>query len=222
MKTWVISDTHCLHRQLKVPEGIDTIIHAGDSTNSYDLISNQREFHDFKDWFLNLPVKNKIIIAGNHDAWATKHYNVLDLKSQGIVYLEHEYAKVEGKLIFGSPYVPTFGTWHFMKDRGKISRYWEALIEDIDILITHGPPKGILDLSENRNYVLEQVGDSALLKQIEKLKPKLHIFGHIHDFKTCKNAGILKIGDTTFINAAVVEDGRFAFGPVNNGHIIEI
>lgn len=222
MKIWMISDTHGLHKQLQVPKGIDIVIHGGDSTNYYHLIDNQVEFHDFKNWFMNLPIKNKILIAGNHDAWATKLYNVEDLKSQDIIYLEHEVAVVEGLTIFGSPYTPTFGNWYFNKDRGKIARYWEILGTNIDILVTHGPPKGILDLTENRDYSLEQCGDSALYKKIMEIKPKFHIFGHIHDFKGCRNAGMLKRDGITFINAAVVEDGRFERGPINNGHIIEI
>ena len=222
MKTWVISDTHGWHKSLQVPEGIDTIIHAGDSTNAFNLYTNIPEFHDFKIWFLDLPIKNKILIAGNHDAWATKRYNIDDLKSQNVIYLEHEAAIVEGKTIFGSPYTPTFGNWHFMKDRAKLSRYWEILGTNIDILITHGPPKGILDLTENRDYTLEQVGDGALYKKVIKVKPTYHIFGHVHDVKQCRNAGILQRDGITFINAAVVEDGKFEQGPINNGHIINI
>lgn len=222
MKTWIISDSHGLHKQLQVPEGIDTIIHAGDSTNYHNLLQNQVEFHDFKNWFLDLPIKNKVLIAGNHDAWATKLYNVEDLKSQGIIYLEHEVAIVEGKTIFGSPYTPSFGDWYHMKDRGKISRYWEIIGSNIDVLVTHGPPKGILDLTENRDYSLEQCGDNALYKRVMQMKPRFHVFGHIHDFKDCRNTGILKRGDTTFINAALVEDGRFDKGILHNGYIMEV
>ena len=222
MKTWIISDTHGHHRSLKVPEGIETIIHAGDSTNFYNLYDNIPEFHDFKTWFLDLPIKNKILIAGNHDAWATKKYNIDDMKGVGVIYLEHEAAIVEGHTIFGSPYTPNFGNWYFMKDRAKLSRYWEILGTNIDVLITHGPPKGILDLTENPDYTLEQCGDGALYKKVMKVKPTYHIFGHIHDCKECRNAGMLKRDGITFINAAVIEDGRFDKGPINNGHIIEI
>lgn len=221
MKAWILSDSHGFHKQLQVPK-VDMVIHAGDSTNYYDLLDNQIEFHDFKDWFFDLPIQHKILIGGNHDAWATKKYNVDDLKSQGVIYLEHGYADIDNRVIFGSPYTPNFGNWYFMKDRGKIARYWEDLEKNIDVLITHGPPKGILDLTENRDYSLEQCGDNALYKKVIQVKPKFHIFGHIHDFKDCKNTGMLKRGDTTFINAALVEDGRFEKGILHNGYIIEI
>lgn len=222
IKTWVISDTHSTHRRLRIPDGVDMVIHSGDSTNYYNYTDNLLEFHDFKDWFLELPIKYKVIIAGNHDAWAMKRYNIEDLKDNGIIYLEHEYTSIEDRVIFGSPYTPTFGNWYFMKDRGTISRSWEALGTNIDVLITHGPPKGVLDLTENRDYTFEQCGDSALLKKVITIKPKFHVFGHIHDFKSCRNNGILVQDDITFINASAVEDGKFEFGPKHNGHIIEV
>lgn len=66
MKIQVISDTHGKHREINIDESVDTIIHAGDSTNYYELFPNEKEFADFLDWFNTLPIKNKIIIAGNH------------------------------------------------------------------------------------------------------------------------------------------------------------
>ena len=223
-KYWAISDTHSQHNSLIVPEGIDTVIHAGDSTNYYDWVNNQPEFEKFITWFGNFAIKNKVLIAGNHDAWAMKKYNVDRVKEMGIHYLEHEYLELNGKLLFGSPYTPTFGTWHFMKDRGKLSRYWEALTSGIDILITHGPCKGILDLSHDRDGVLEYCGDSALTKAVFKMEPKYHIFGHIHNSEGCHNSGTLKLSNipTTFINASVVTDGKFNQGCSSNGYIFEI
>jgi len=224
MTTWLISDTHMQHNSLIVPKDIDCVIHAGDSTNYYDWMNNQLEFNDFIDWFSNLPIKHKVLIAGNHDAWATKKYNVDKVKSLSIHYLEHEYMELEGKLLFGSPYTPTFGTWHFMKDRGKLGRYWEALTENIDILITHGAPKSILDLSHDKNHILEYCGDSALTKAVFKFQPKYHVFGHIHDSENCFNSGITKLScsTTTFINASCVTDGKFNQGCSSHGQIFDI
>jgi len=224
LKTWFISDTHMQHHSLIVPKDIDCVIHAGDSTNFYELYKNQLEFENFINWFSNLPVKNKILIAGNHDVWATKKYNVDKVKELGIHYLEHEYMELEGRLIFGSPYTPTFGNWHFMKDRSKLSQYWEVLIPNIDILITHGAPKGILDLSHNSNHVLEYCGDGALRKAIFKTQPKYHVFGHIHDSENCYNSGVCTLSNikTTFINASCVTDGKFDKGCSSNGQIIHL
>ena len=66
MKTWMISDTHAQHQSLIVPTNIECVIHAGDSTNYYDIYRNQPEFKDFLDWFAKLPIKHKVLIAGNH------------------------------------------------------------------------------------------------------------------------------------------------------------
>lgn len=224
MKSWFISDTHAQHRSLIIPKDIDCVIHAGDSTNYYDWLKNQPEFEDFLNWFSNLPIKYKVLIAGNHDAWALKKYNKEKIEECGVIYLEHEYLNLEGKLIFGSPYTPTFGIWHFMKDRSKLGQYWEALTEGIDVLITHGAPKGILDLSHNREHKLEYCGDAALTKAVFKFQPRIHVFGHIHDSEDCYNSGITKLSnrDTLFINASVVTDGKFNQGCSSHGQVFDI
>lgn len=208
-KIWALSDTHGTHRQAIIPEGIDLFIFAGDSTNYRDLHNNLPEFEDFFNWIVNLDIKYKVIIAGNHDAWATKKYNIEKLEEAGIIYLEDDYTFVNDIKIWGSPWTPTFGTWHFMKDRAKIDRNWEHMDHDIDILVTHGPPKSILDLTENRDYQLEQCGDSALYKRVRERNIKYHIFGHVHDFKSCLNFGQYKSDfGTTFMNVSSVEDGK--------------
>jgi len=222
MKTWLISDTHSYHDLLTVPEDIDMVIHAGDSTNPYGWVQNQPEFEAFYEWFVYLPIQYKVLIAGNHDAWATKKYNVDRVKESGIHYLEHEYVELAGLKIFGSPYTPNFGEWHFMKDRSKLDEYWKQVPENLDILVTHGPPKGILDLSRNRDNVLEYCGDQALFNRVVgDIKPKYHVFGHIHNFEDCINQGRRIYKDITFINASVVTDRQFGVLS-SNGEIIDV
>lgn len=224
MRIWKISDTHAMHATLNIPPDIDCIIHGGDSTNYFNWVNNQPEFEDFFNWFVSLPVKYKILIAGNHDAWATKKYNIDRLREAGIIYLEHEYYSLKGLLLFGSPYTPTFGNWHFMKARDKLSRTWECLVPNIDILITHGPPKGILDLSHDKNNKLEYCGDSALFKAVLSTQPKHHMFGHIHDSKGCYNSGNRTYQGikTIFHNVSCVEDGQFGKGCTSHGQIINL
>lgn len=210
MKTWVISDTHCNEDQLTIPKDIELVIHAGDSTNSKDWLYNEKEFNKFIDWYANLDAPNKILIAGNHDAWATKKWCKDKVKDLGIYYLEHDYLELNGKLFFGSPYTPTFSDWHFMVSRSKIYRYWEVLEENIDVLITHGPPKTILDLSFNKDGILEFCGDMPLFNKVKKVQPKYHVFGHIHNVDFVINSGIRTLPDldTTFINASCVTDRK--------------
>lgn len=223
MKIWAISDLHELHAQAIIPDNIDCILCAGDVTDSFNLSSNLIEFEYFFEWFNNLNIKYKVIIAGNHDTWATKKFCKDKLKEKGIIYLEDTYTEIEGIKIYGSPWTPTYGNWHFMKDRSSLDAIWRKVEPDTDIWLTHGPPAGVLDLSEDRDYRLNQCGDKSLYKRIYEKKPKYHIFGHIHDFKECKNFGSLKRDfGTTFMNVSSVEDGRFDKGLIHNGIVFDI
>lgn len=227
MKFWCISDTHGYHDQLIVPDNIDGIIHAGDMANERARHINHKEVFDFLEWFKHLKPEIKILVAGNHDTslefgsnWGDKNFE----KSHGIIYLEHETVVVNDLKIFGSPYTPTFGSgWAFNKGRGKLHDYWGAIEPGTDIVITHGPPKGILDLSYNIEKKLEYCGDEALRKAVRKIAPKYHIFGHIHNYnlEECQNQGTRTLNGTTYVNASCVTDGMF--GKVtSNGVIIEI
>jgi len=226
MRTWLISDTHGQHETLFVPPAIELVIHAGDESNSHSPAMNNNECRDFLTWYGALPIPHKIFIAGNHSAAI---YNKLvkrsEIEALGIHYLEHESLSLGGRTFFGSPYTPTFGDWYFMKNRGTISREWEDVHSDLDVLITHGPPKGILDITTGRDGLTEHVGDFALLKAVIEYKPRYHVFGHIHNGRPHNiNSGVFSPGgmSTTFINASVVRDGQISEGAINNGYIIEI
>ncbi len=226
MKIWAISDTHGMHSQLPIPEGIDMVIHAGDVSNTRDSQTNMKEVYHFLEWFRALNIPKKVLIAGNHDTSIERGYHPLkkmDSKLENITYLEHDTVCVSGIHIFGSPYTPTFGSgWAYNRDRGKLDAYWKHLPDDLDILITHGPPKGILDLSINRSGIIEQCGDSCLLNHVLRVTPKVHIFGHIHNYKNCINQGIREYMDIKFINASCVEDGRFDYGLTSGGVVFDI
>lgn len=131
----------------------------------------------------------------------------------GITYLQHEEVTIEGLRIFGSPYTPTFGEgWAFNKRRDKLSNYWGEIEEGVDIVITHGPPKGILDHSYSPiGNVYERCGCQALKSRILKIQPKLVCFGHIHTCEDIINAGTLQLSgqDTIYSNGSVVTDGKF-------------
>src|SRR5690348_9482448 len=104
IKYWGISDTHACHRQTIVPDNVDCLLYGGDSTNYFGLNQNLIEFEDFFNWLVELNIPKKVVIAGNHDTWATKAYNRDKLKEAGIIYLENEYTEIEGIKIFGSPW----------------------------------------------------------------------------------------------------------------------
>jgi Icc-related predicted phosphoesterase len=52
----------------------------------------------------------------------------------------------------------------------------ERLIDRDSVLITHGPPAGILDLVDDGQHV----GSMALRRLVDRRRPRLHLFGHIH------------------------------------------
>ena len=213
MKIWHISDTHTYHGLLTVPEGIDMVIHSGDATNPRDPYASEQEMLNFISWFGSLPIKHKVFVAGNHDLCIERNLiTKIDFMKNGIVYLENDYAEVEGIKIWGSPFTPTFGQgWAFNKKRSALHDIWKEIPDDVDIVVVHGPPKGILDLAYHQLNCIEFCGDEALRKRMYLLNPKLCLFGHIHNGEDIINAGTMKlsIGDTIYSNGSVVTDGKF-------------
>jgi len=225
MKIWHISDTHTYHDLLKIPSGIDTVIHSGDCSNPRDPYNNEPEVREFIDWYKELPIKNKIYVAGNHDTSIEKRLvTKQDFEDNGIIYLENDYITIDDIKIFGSPHTPQFCNWAFMKDRTKLERFWRlAIHESCDIIVVHGPPKGCLDKSYDRNNNMESCGDKSLLNLVLDMQPAYMLFGHIHNCKDIINAGMLKLSgyDTWFSNGSVVTDGKFG-KLTSNGNIFSI
>jgi len=172
-----------------------------------------------------LPIKHKVFVAGNHDVaiernWITRDHFI----EKDIVYLQNESITLDGVNIWGSPFTPSFGEgWAFNKKRDKLHNVWATIPDDINIVISHGPPKGILDLSYSRENVLEFCGCNALKKRMLQLQPELCLFGHIHNCEDLINAGTTKLSayKTIYSNGSVVTDGKF--GKLSsNGNILEI
>ena len=213
MKIWHISDTHTYHGLLKVPEDIDMVIHSGDATNPRDPYASEQEMLNFISWFGSLPIKHKVFVVGNHDLCIERNLiTKIDFMKNGIVYLENDYAEVEGIKIWGSPFTPSFGQgWAFNKKRSALHDIWKEIPEDVDIVVVHGPPKGILDLAYHQLNCIEFCGDEALRKRMYLLNPKLCLFGHIHNNENIINAGTMKLSnhDTIYSNGSVVTDGKF-------------
>lgn len=222
-----ISDTHGFHSQIPVSrfENVDVVIHSGDCCSKYlDPYRNEREVWDFIEWYKSLPVKNKIYVAGNHDTSIERRMiTEKDFAEAGIIYLENTSTTIDGIKFWGSPYTPRFGDWAFMKRREKLNEVWQMIPDDTDVLIVHGPPKGVRDLSYDRNGELEMCGCSALMKRCWSLKDQLKLvaFGHIHNMKGVDtNQGVAHFSHTPtiFSNAACVYDGKFDLGLVSFGN----
>lgn len=225
MKIWHISDTHTYHGLLDTPENIDMVIHSGDATNPKNPYLSEDEMQNFIYWYSLLPIKHKVFVAGNHDVCIERNFiKKDDFERAGIIYLENDFVEIEGIKIWGSPVTPPFGDgWAFNKNRAKTSEVWKHIPDDTDIVVVHGPPATILDLSYNRENKLESCGDSALMKRLLDINPKLVCFGHIHNCKGIINAGTrkLSIRDTIYSNGSVVTDGKFG-KLTSNGNIFEI
>lgn len=185
MRILHLSDTHNKHRLLKNLPSADVIIHSGDMS----FAGSEKETIDFLKWFIGLPHKYKIFIAGNHDD------NLFGANIDGLpkncFYLCNSGVTIEKIKFYGLPM--------FMEDvmTDNYDKYINKIPTDTDVLITHQPPYCILDSSANINY-----GSRNLLQKVLKVQPKYHLFGHIHDAY-----GIEKNDSISFINSAIVNDG---------------
>lgn len=213
MKIVCLSDTHKEYKNVIVPEG-DILIHAGD----IDIYDYSSELKNFIKWVAKQPCKEKILVAGNHDKYLETYNKEVKqiFKYNNIHYLENSGIVLNNITFWGSPITPTFNSWFFMAERGKqIQKYWNEIPKNTQILITHGPPYGILDqiLLVNGDKG-NSVGCFDLLQKIKEIKPKYHIFGHIHN-----GYGIKAVDETTFINCSLMNE---EYDLVNNPIVIEV
>jgi predicted phosphodiesterase len=213
LKVSLISDTHTKHHLCEndLPGG-DILIHAGDFMNSgYD----KTDATEFFDWFDKIDNYDaKIFIAGNHDRWMQDEPE----EAQGILtgyktidYLQDEQVTLyydgpngdypeDNICIYGSPWQPEFYNWAFnlIRNSEEMKAKWDAIPDNTDILITHGPPFGYLDIPGGHTI---RVGCDLLRYRVDEIKPKIHVFGHIHG-----SWGHYYDGHTHFFNASVLNE----------------
>ena len=203
-----ISDTHGQHAKLSVPDG-DILIHAGDFSAFGDT---PIEIIDFNLWLGTLPHRHKVVIAGNHDWMFERHPGVARDLLTNAIYLENSGTELVGLKIWGSPVQPEFNNWAFNVARGAaIRRYWKMIPASTDVLVTHGPPYGILDTA---HPTTAHLGCEELAEAVQQTRPRLHVFGHIHG-----GYGTAKANGTQFVNASVVDE---AYHLVNAPQVFEI
>ena len=192
MRLVCISDTHMCHRGHSLPEG-DVLIHAGDATNR----GTSDEVEHFLDWFESHAHQHKVLIAGNHD-WLYQRQP--DMAQQllaahtGITYLEDSGTEIDGLAFWGSPWQPEFLEWAYNLPRGgdALRKVWAKIPVGTDVLITHGPPHGILDQVDGGQHL----GCEELRTRLAAVKPRVHIYGHIHS-----GYGVAQSSVTTWVNA---------------------
>jgi Icc-related predicted phosphoesterase len=188
----LISDTHGAHQSLSLTGG-DILIHAGDLCNR----GTESEVLRFLNWYSIQDYTHKIFIAGNHDFYFEQNRteDIMELIPSNVTYLNDSGVEIDGIKIWGSPITPTFFNWAFNRDRGEsIKKHWDHIPTDTDILITHGPPNETLDAVNNNS-----VGCEDLRDRIKLIKPKIHVFGHIHE-----GYGYVHKAGTDYYNAAMM------------------
>jgi Icc-related predicted phosphoesterase len=208
VKIVCISDTHLAHTKhhIEVPDG-DVLIHAGDATFNGTHV----EVAAFSDWFASHPHRHKLFVPGNHDrGFEIAEGLMRRYLDPGITYLRDSGVEIDGLKFWGSPWQPEFCSWAFNLPRGKrLAEKWAMIPDNTDVLITHGPPMGVLD----RVWMDGHVGCKDLMNRVLQVKPALHVFGHIH-----VGYGIKKVGDTIFANAATCNQD---YRPINAPLVIE-
>lgn len=216
------SDTHGHHKNLVLPDG-DVLIFAGDLMTCGRRMS---EIKSFGEWFSRQTHKYKILVAGNHDRYF-EHSIGLSLSqfSKDVVYLQDASWVINGFKFWGSPYQPEFCNWAFNVPRGTpIKEHWDRISSDTDVLITHGPPYGILDQmnpqwSTGKSYS-EHLGCEELRKTVDSISPKVHIFGHIHgSYGHDKSLDCYSPKITNFYNVSICNED---YNPCNSPTVINI
>ena len=215
-----ISDTHGKHRKINLPDG-DVLLHAGDITN----VGEANQLEDFAEWLSDLPFKQKIVIAGNHDLSIHKAYfsnrenyaHILGIKKSDtdpelitnrarkalcsqsknkFTYLEDESETVLGGYkIYGSPWQPEFYNWAFNLSRGEECSKMWDKIP-LDTDILLTHGPPVGHGDKCRSGHNAGCVD-LLARVVDHVKPIFHIFGHIHE-----GYGATTNGTTTFVNAS--------------------
>jgi Icc-related predicted phosphoesterase len=175
MKCVAVSDIHL--RDVQTPEA-DLLIVAGDMT----MRGTAPELAWFESWLARQPQKHKVWIAGNHELGIENEPERASAiaRNTGTIYLDDSATEIEGVRIWGSPITPWFFDWAYNRRRGaEIRQHWLAIPEGLDILITHGPPMGYVDLLMDGQHVgCEELLDVVAHKLTKP--PRFHICGHLH------------------------------------------
>ena len=202
----VISDTHGKHNEITqdLPGG-NLLLHAGDISS----MGYQHEVQQFCKWFNNIEnYDHKIFIAGNHD-WGFQNNveKIMEIVNsyKTVTYIQDKTVSVgdDKKMVnvYGSPWQPEFYNWAFnlQKNGNELAEKWDAIPDNTDILITHGPAFGVLDTVAGKMW--DNLGCQLLTDKIKTIKPKIHLCGHIHS-----GYGYFFDGDTHFLNASVLNE----------------
>ncbi len=195
MQIVITSDTHELHRELEIPRG-DLLVHCGDWTM---FSKSLRAIEDFNDWVGDLPHRHKLLVPGNHEFYLEADPRRRDLTDNATVLID-EAIEIDGLMIYASPMTPLYGGAFGRSSPADCKRNWAKVPDDINVLICHGPPYGILDRSPGQQ---EHQGDPELLARCKELPDlRLVCFGHVHG-----GYGMEERDGVLYVNAALLGPG---------------
>lgn len=228
MKIVCLSD---LHGTLpKVPD-CDLLLIAGDICGpSHPELQKSFLDYEFRNW-LDKIVDRDIMVAGvegNHAILAKREPEIFRelMDSLAWHYLENDtftlFPNEYGVKIFGHPGSLPFGVgWAFNYTEGELEKAYSTIDDDVDIIISHGPPYGIGDVpgppyNNNPNY---HTGSVSLLETIDRIRPKILVCGHIHG-----SYGVYEYENydgtvTKIINASHMNE---EYRPINKPILVEI
>ena len=216
MKLAIISDVHGRWSKLDIPE-VDILISCGD----YSFTGEKHMVKDFHAWMNKQETGYFISVQGNHEKWVQKNFSeakeIAEKACPGVHFIDHGAVEIEGLKIFGSAWTPWFHDWAWNAYRGpEIKRYWDMIPDNTQVLATHGPPAGILDVVHYADGTpKERVGCQDLMNRIGELPDlKLHCFGHIHS-----SHGEQYFNGVKYVNASICDESYYPSNPVT---IIEI
>lgn len=219
-----VSDTHNQLHKVRIPPG-DVLFHCGDWTgrgNVEEVAQFNYDLGRLRNDFVEI-----VVVAGNHDWLPQRDEARVREIITNAVYLQDQAAEVCGLKVYGSPYQPEFMSWAFNLSRGReLREKWALIPGGLDVLVTHGPPHGILDRTLGYESVMcgkyryeppRHVGCSDLADRLKVVRPKVHAFGHIHSaYGTLR--GPAENGGTLHINASICTE---KYQPTNRPYVVD-
>jgi Icc-related predicted phosphoesterase len=218
MRICAFSDMHGQY-DFKV-EPCDIVLICGDilqlKIQKYTQDSEEWIRTFFIPWCNNLPCDKVIFIAGNHDFYFERHPDRIKRILEGqdkIVYLDCETYEYKGKTIYGTPWCKPFYNWAFMEETTKSDERYKD-VQHMDILMTHDAPYGVSDILLQKDCWWADgthIGNLALRNLLDRTKPSLHVFGHLH---SCNHLRTMNENTSVFCVSLLDENYKMTYEPL--------
>ena len=199
-----ISDTHSEEESIVIPEA-DLLVFAGDALNFSSWAKHMAKFYS---WISAVNCRDKVLVAGNHDLYISRNKENIETILPGIKYLEDSSVSVglnSSVTVYGAPWTVARNLFYpssaFSLPEDEILAKWKRVPTGVDILVTHSPPWGVLDMTYDRRFV----GSEYLRNEIaDRIHPKIHIFGHNHDAHAAQMGTFANGDKCLFVNASAM------------------